>query len=194
MRSIRSTLSRALPIAALACLGCTAALAGNGNPVTVYKWVDAHGVVHYSDHPHPDAKKLRIAGAQTYSAPPMPVASPSSDEQAAPKPRGYRSCAIVKPHDQQMLMNAYKATAVVHTDPPLRPGNRVRLFYDGRQLRGHGTSFTFPVHRGQHTVSAVVVDSFGQIVCETPSVTFYVHQPSVLNPHSPLYHHPSARH
>ena len=193
MRATRLTLSRSLAVAALACVG-SAALAGNGNPVTVYKWVDAHGVIHYSDHPHPDAKKLQITGAQTYSAPPTPVVSASGPpERAAPKQRGYRSCTITQPHDQQMLMNAHKATAVVHTDPPLRSGNRVRLFYDGRQLPGHGPSFTFPVHRGQHTVSAVIVGPLGKIVCETSTVTFYVHQPSILNPHSPLYHHHPAR-
>ena len=190
MRATRLTLSRPLALAALACLGSTA-LAGNGNPVTVYKWVDAHGVVHYSDQPRPGAKKLQIAGAQTFSAPPAP-AMPSSQapQESAPRSRGYRSCAITRPRNQQMLMNVYKATAVVNTDPPLRSGNRIRLFYDGRQLSGGGPAFTFPVNRGQHTVSAVVVDRFGQILCETSTVTFYVHQPSILNPHNPVFHHP----
>jgi hypothetical protein len=193
MRATRSTLSRPLLLAALVCVGSTA-LAGNGNPVTVYKWVDAHGVVHYSDQPRPGAKKLQIAGAQTFSAPPAPVVlSSSAAPQSAATSRGYRSCTIAQPRDQQMLMNVYKATAVVSTDPPLRPGNRIRLFYDGRQLPGGGSSFTFPVNRGQHTVSAVVVDRFGQILCETSTVTFYVHQPSVLNPYSPLFHHPPPR-
>lgn len=195
MRATRSTLSWPLAIiAALVCLGSTA-LAGDGSPVTVYKWVDAHGVIHYSDHPHAGSKKLRILGAQTFSslpAPAEPSSAPSSQE-AAPGSRGYRSCTIADPGEQQMLMNVYRTTALVRTDPPLRPGNRIRLFFDGRQLPGRGPSFTFRVNRGKHTVSAVVVGRFGQILCETSTVTFYVHQPSILNPHSPLYHHRPAR-
>lgn len=192
MRAIRWAHLRSLVLATLACAGCAAALAGQDSQITVYKWVDAHGVIHYSDQPHPDARKVQIRGAQTYSAPPSPPvqsSSPSVGQQSAAT-RNYRSCAIAQPREQQMLMNVYKTTAVVETNPPLRGGNRIRLFYDGRQMPGHGPSFTFAVHRGQHTVSAVVVDGYGQILCETSTVTFYVHQPSILNPHSPLYHHP----
>ncbi len=193
MRATRLTRSRSLVLAALLCAG-GAALAGQGQ-ITVYKWVDAHGVIHYSDQPHPNARKVQITGAQTYSAPPA-AAEPASPATTAPQAAAapaYRSCTIAQPHDQQMLMNVYKATAVVQTDPALHGDNHVRLFFDGRQMPGHGPSFTFPVNRGQHTVSAVVVDGYGQILCETSTVTFYVHQPSVLNPHSPLYHHPPPR-
>ena len=194
MRAARPIRSASLLLTALACLGWAVAQAGQ-SPVTVYKWIDAHGVIHYSDQPHPNARKLQISGAQTYAAAsaPLPASSAPTAPQAGARPAGYDSCVITQPHEQQMLMNTYRATAVVQTEPPLRAGNRIRLFYDGRHLPGSGPSFTFPVHRGQHTVSAVIVDSLGQIVCETSTVTFYVHQPSVLNPHGPLYHPPPRR-
>ena len=194
MRAARPIRSASLLLAALASVGCAVAQAGQG-PITVYKWIDAHGVIHYSDQPHPNARKLQVSGAQTYAAAsaPLPASSGPAAQQAAGRPAGYGSCVITQPQEQQMLMNAYRATAVVQTEPPLRAGDRIRLFYDGRRLPGTGPSFTFPVHRGQHTVSAVVVDSLGQIVCETSTVTFYVHQPSVLNPHGPLYHPPPRR-
>jgi Domain of unknown function (DUF4124) len=199
MRHTRFTLIRP-PVRALAgglagfvCLGllCAAARADNGGRTTVYKWVDAQGIVHYSDQPHPHAQKLEISGAQTFSAPPL---SASSADTAAPQetqPSGpaYQSCVIAQPTDQQMLMNVYQATAVVQTSPPLRPGDAVRLFVDGKQIEGSGTSFTFPVFRGQHSVEAVIQDDTGQIVCETSTVTFYVHQPSVQNPHNPVHPH-----
>ena len=54
---------------------------------------------------------------------------------------------------------------------------------------GSGTSFTFPVYRGQHSVQAVIEDNTGQIVCETSTVTFFVHQPSIQNPHNPVHPH-----
>ena len=179
--------------AAVLCVGLSAAVwAGNGDNATVYKWVDAHGVIHYSDRPHPNATKLSIKGAQTYApAPPLPAdlnAAPLTPADTQPA-HAYSSCRIAQPRDQQMLMNTYHTTAIVRTDPPLFAGNRVQLYLDGRRMPGSGPAFTFPVNRGQHSLSAVVVNSFGQIVCETSTVTFYVHQPSIQNPHNPVHPH-----
>ena len=188
MRHTRFTLIRTTA-AALGSLGllCAAALADNGT-TTVYKWIDAQGVVHYSDQPHPNAQKLEVRGAQTFSS--LPLAPPGSSAPTQPQPAGgpaYDNCAIAQPADQQMLMNVYNATAVVQTSPPLRAGDQVHLFVDGKQIQGGSTSFTFPVVRGQHSVQAVIEDNSGQIVCETTSVTFFVHQPSIADPHNPVH-------
>jgi hypothetical protein len=189
MRHTRFTLIRTTA-AALGSLGllCAAALADNGT-TTVYKWVDAQGVVHYSDQPHPNAQKLEVRGAQTFSSPPLPPQSSSAPTQPQPAGGGpaYDSCSIAQPADQQMLMNVYSATAVVQTSPSLRAGDQVHLFVDGKQIQGGSSSFTFPVVRGQHSVQAVIEDSTGQIVCETTSVTFFVHQPSIRNPQNPVH-------
>lgn len=180
---------RSVAIASLGLLTATA-LADNGGRTTVYKWVDAKGVIHYSDQPHPNAQKLEITGAQTFSSsamPPLPAEPPP--EEAQPSGPAYQSCAIAQPTDQQMLMNVHDATAVVQTSPPLRPGDDVHVFVDGKEITGSGTSVTFPVFRGQHSVQAVIVDGTGQIVCETKTVTFFVHQPSIQNPHNPVRPH-----
>ena len=199
MRQTRFTLIRptairriALGLAGFACTGllCASALADDSSRTTVYRWVDANGIVHYSDQPHPNAQKLEISGAQTFTAPAAPVSANTPEPQESqPAGPAYDSCAISQPTDQQMLMNVYQATAVVQTSPPLRPGDQVRLFVDGKQITGSGTSFTFPVFRGQHSVEAVIQDGTGQIVCETSTVTFFVHQPSVKNPHNPVHPH-----
>jgi hypothetical protein len=180
-------------LAGSVCLGLLGApaLADNGGRTTVYKWVDPQGIVHYSDQPHPNAQRLEISGAQTFSAPPVPAAAESAAAPPESQPAGpaYQSCSITQPTDQQMLMNVYQATAVVQTSPSLRAGDEVRLFVDGKQMSGSGLSFTFPVFRGQHSVEAVIQDSTGQIACETSTITFYVHQPSVQNPHNPVHPH-----
>ncbi|HEY3849768.1 MAG TPA: DUF4124 domain-containing protein, partial [Steroidobacteraceae bacterium] len=149
---------------------CATALADNGGrPTTVYKWVDAQGIVHYSDQPHPNAQKLEIRGAQTFSAQPAPQSSSatSAPQDAQPSSAAYDSCSITQPADQQMLMNVFQATATIQTSPTMRPGDQIHLFVDGKQIQGSSTSFTFPVARGQHSVQAVIEDSTGQIVCET---------------------------
>jgi hypothetical protein len=194
MRHTRFTLIRTAALgataAAVASLGllCATALADNGT-TTVYKWVDAQGVVHYSDQPHPNAQKLEVRGAQTFSSVAVPSSSSPAPAEAPPAGPAYESCSIAQPTDQQMLMNVYNTTAVVQTSPPLRPGDLVHLFVDGKQIQGSSTSFSFPVFRGQHSVQTVIEDSTGQIVCETSSVTFFVHQPSVQNPANPVHPH-----
>jgi hypothetical protein len=189
MRHFRFTLIRPA-VAALISLGLLSAtaLADNGGTTTVYKWVDAQGIVHYSDQPHPNAQKLEVRGAQTFSALPMPQSSSAAPQPTQPSGPAYDSCAVTQPTDQQMLMNVYQATAVIQTSPQLRPGDQVRLFVDGKQITGSSTSFTFPVNRGQHSVQAVIQDNVGQIVCETSTITFFVHQPSVQNPVNPVNH------
>ncbi|MBW4050430.1 MAG: DUF4124 domain-containing protein [Proteobacteria bacterium] len=174
---------------AAAGLACAAALAGNGT-TTVYKWIDARGVVHYSDQPHAHAQKLEIQGAQTFAAPPTPPTSSEYAPQGTQAPSAaYRTCEIAQPGDQQMLMNVYRATVVVRTSPPLRQGDDIRLFVDGKQVPGSGTTYTVPVFRGQHSAQAMIEDSTGQIICETSTITFYVHQPSIQNPHNPVRPH-----
>src|SRR5579863_7149001 len=42
------------------------ALAGAVMSAVTYRWVDAQGVVHYSDTPHPGAEVIQLSGAQTY--------------------------------------------------------------------------------------------------------------------------------
>ena len=166
------------------------ALADNGGRTTVYRWVDPQGVVHYSDQPHPNAQKLEIRGAQTFSTLPLPQnSSNSAPVETQPAGPAYDSCTISQPADQQMLMNVNQATAVIQTSPQLRAGDQVHLFVDGKQVPGSGTSFSFPVVRGQHSAQAVIEDNTGQIVCETSTVTFFVHQPSVQNPHNPVHPH-----
>jgi hypothetical protein len=152
---------------------------------TVYKWVDENGVVHYSDQPHPDAQKVKVPDAQTYKA--LPVGGANGAPAPASVP--YQGCAVVQPASDANLANIESVTVVVQTDPPLRPGDQVFVTFDGQPLNGRsatGPTYTIsPVERGAHTLQAVVRDSTGAVLCQTPGVTFNVQQNSVLNPNNP---------
>ena len=160
---------------------------------TVYKWVDENGVVHYSDQPHQNAEKVQVQSAQTYRADASygtsggPNAPPPS---AQPPGDVYQGCAIGQPTDDQTFSNVDSLSIVVRTDPTLRPGDQVFLTLDGQPLNGGkatGTQFTLsPVDRGTHVVRAIVRNSEGGLMCQTPGVTFNVHQNSILNPANPL--------
>jgi hypothetical protein len=158
---------------------------------TVYKWVDEKGVVHYSDQPHPNAQKVNVQAPQTYKETlAAPGAAPAPAAAAPPAP--YQGCAIAQPADDQTFANVDALTVIVRTDPALRPGDRIFLTLDGQPLNGGaatGNQFTLsPVDRGTHTLQAVVRNSEGGLMCQTPGVTYNVHQASVLNPANPLHH------
>jgi Domain of unknown function (DUF4124) len=169
-------------------IGCSLALAG-----TVYKWIDENGVVHYSDQPHPNAEKIQLQGAQTYKAQPANAAGEAPAAPASSTPRTYQGCAVVQPTPDQTLADVDSLTVVVQTDPVLRAGDQIFVTYDGQPLNGNsatGGTFTIsPLERGTHTLQAAVRDADGAVLCQTPGVTFYVHQPSVLNPANPLRPH-----
>lgn len=156
---------------------------------TVYRWVDENGVVHYSDQPHENAEKVHVAAPQTYK--PTPVA-PGAGSQAAPSTaNAYQSCQVTAPANDDTFPNAYSVTVAVQVNPQVRDGDQVALLLDGAQVPKFptvGGSFTIdPVDRGQHTLQAVVRDGNGKVVCQSPSVTFTILQPSSLNPANPNF-------
>ena len=78
--------------------------AGGAYATTMYRWVDAQGVVHYSDQPQPGAQSIQMQSAQTYRAPaqPKPAANAAAPASGAQPPRfTYRSCAITQPTAEQ---------------------------------------------------------------------------------------------
>jgi hypothetical protein len=164
---------------------CTVALA------TTYRWVDANGVVHYSDTPGPGAKQIELPSAQTYSAPPAPSAPAAKPGPASGRPAAaYQSCAITSPASEQTLFAVEAVTVTAALQPAKRASDTVTFNFDGmtvQPLSPDGLELRLsPVDRGTHTVSVTVRDSNGNTVCTSASVTFYVRQPSVLAPQSPL--------
>lgn len=174
-------------------IACAAAFAGSP---PVYKWVDEDGVVHYSDQPHENAEKVQLAAPQTYTpqrsnSPGMrpPSSGPTSNTTA----KSYQSCDVVAPTNEQTFPNAESVSAAVQVNPVPRAGDQVRLLMDGAPVpnfpRGGGSVTISPVERGTHSLQAVVQSSDGKVLCQSPSVTFSVTQPSVLNPNNPNGRH-----
>jgi hypothetical protein len=167
----------------LMCIGaCMAA-----HSATVYKWVDADGVTHFSDQPHPGAQKITVQAAQTYSTP-APPRAPAQRPGAVLPPRGvYTACTISRPTNDEVFMNTSTVPASVHLEPGVRPGDRIAVSLDGAAIPANVPSdseFTLTsVVRGTHALSATVIEeATGNVICQTPSVTFHVHQPTLLSP------------
>jgi hypothetical protein len=185
-----------LTLISLAALSGLLAGTGTASAAKTYRWVDAQGVVHYSDTPQPGAEQVTLPSAQTYTAPPAPPASvpaaagtPAAATGPPPGAGAYQSCAITEPVAETSLFAPDSVHVAVSLDPPLRNGDRLQVLLDGQPLQASSPSATSleaaQPDRGAHLLSAVVRDSSGKMVCSASGVTFYVQRPSVLSPQSP---------
>jgi hypothetical protein len=152
---------------------------------TVYKWVDADGVTHFSDQPNPGAKRIEISPTNVVSS--EPVAAPNTSKPADASPGTSYRCVIFRPENDEVFLNTSTISARMRLNPELAPGDQVVIAIDGKRVPSQPTGaleFVIPnVERGTHTVSAAVYDRTGtQQLCLTDPVTFHVRQPSVQAP------------
>jgi hypothetical protein len=111
------------------------------------------------------------------------VNSPAADS-AQP---ATRSCAITQPAPEASFFAP--ESVAVGVSPALQPGDQLAVTLDGAPLGSGGGSFQIQQpDRGAHTVSALVRDAEGKLVCQS-SITFYVQRPSGLSPTSPARGH-----
>lgn len=160
---------------------------------TVYRWVDAQGVVHYSDQPHKGAKQVK-SGTLTvinYKTPPsssLKAATSAPPAQTAAGP-GYHVKILAPSAGTTLWPVNYKIHVRVKVTPPLQGAALLQYSYDGKNV-GKPTADTrvelHKVYRGTHTLTVTVVGPKGQSEGQASS-KFYVRQHSILNPQR---HHP----
>lgn len=162
--------------------------------VAAWRWVDADGVVHYSDRYVPGAVEVDLPGSETSTLTQQTRSTgttPAADASASPAPpaRPYREFEIVSPAQQQTFWNIGGTLSVeLAIDPALQAGHSIDLEVDGqrRELGARSPRLTLEeIFRGTHTVRAVIVDSAGNDVLRTNQVMFMVQQTSLLNPNNP---------
>ncbi|HZD52283.1 MAG TPA: DUF4124 domain-containing protein [Woeseiaceae bacterium] len=170
-------------------LVCLSALAATGSAAEVYRWVDEDGVIHYSDTPHPGADKVILAEP----APAPPVRSlaagklPAPAERAGQRPAGfdYEQLAFAQPAAEETLWNIEgQLTVRLSLQPALRPGDRVRVYLDGKPREAQGLQFRLDeVYRGTHNLQAEVLNEAGQLMIRSEPIRFFVQQTSIVQPH-----------
>jgi hypothetical protein len=177
-----------LSLAALAVLAGSAA----AQTITTYRWVDAQGVVHYSDTPQPGAQVIQLQSAQTYRAPAAPAASAAAAAASKDADSPYQACGVIQPASEASFFAPDAVPVAVQLAPGLRPGDQLAVTVDGAALNpvvpGRMQYQVTAPERGAHTVNVVVQDADGRQVCHS-SLTFYVQQPSLLSPTSPARGH-----
>jgi hypothetical protein len=169
-------------------VGLWAALAAQA--AVVYKWVDADGVVHYSDQAVPGAEKIITAGRSSPNGSSAPASPGNSNSNGPPSRAGAAAQArpaaitIVSPQPEQNFFNN-EPISVMLSLPELTPDQSVIWHLNGTELEQAPTATRFVLPnpgRGTFAIAAIITDQATGEVQSTPSVTFYVHEPSLLSP------------
>ncbi len=152
--------------------------------VTMYRWVDDSGLVHYSDKPRPGAVEIEVDSVQGFAPEPLYRSESSVISRNTEDSTGYDSFAITAPGQDEVLWNVGGVVnVVIDLSPPLRDGDTIAVFFDGQNVSAPGSrrrSYVLnDVFRGTHTVRAVVNDRNGDEIAQTGIISFQVHQTSV---------------
>ena len=158
----------------------------------IYKWVDADGVVHYSDQASPGAEKIFTAGPSGPAASGARTAT-GPIAQAPQKPTGglnFAEFSITSPAPEQTFFGDDIVSVHLNLNPALRPNQVITWHLNGAQLDfpPNAVSFALPhLDRGTYALAATITDQQTSESETSNSVTFFVRQNSSLLPQSPLH-------
>ncbi len=149
----------------------------------VYKWVDEEGHVTYSDHPREGSEQVVLPRINSYRAV-VPSGSAVSKPTVKGSKAGYTRFDIIKPASEENLQNTGgKVTVALLLQPGLQADDRIRLTLNGQPQPKTLTTTQFilsGIPRGTNTLKADVVNAEGSERIASKTITFYVHQHSVL--------------
>ncbi len=155
-----------------------------------YRIVHPDGTVEYTDEPPAEngAEQIPLPDIQTYEAPPPPRME--RPEPAAPKGGDrdsveYRHLEVTQPDSEEHIWTSdWRVPIGVSLSPGLEDDHEIVVTVDGTEVgRGKRTRFAVsPIYRGEHQVSARVVDESDNVLIESESVTFYIHKHQVHRP------------
>ncbi|MGH8119094.1 MAG: DUF4124 domain-containing protein [Gammaproteobacteria bacterium] len=150
----------------------------------VYRYVDEHGNVIYSDTPVAGAEKIRVDEIQTIH----PGAVPKFQYTPPPKEvAAYSKLEIVSPENDSVVRTSegpVTVSGVVEPGLNLKAGHYFVLYLDGNEVAS-GTSPQFilsTMERGTYTLNLAVMDQSGNQVMSSPQVSFTIYQHSVSKP------------
>ncbi|HEY0799433.1 MAG TPA: DUF4124 domain-containing protein [Steroidobacteraceae bacterium] len=151
----------------------------------VYKWVDADGVIHYSDPATHGAEKIFTSAPNSASAgsarsPAGPSQAPQSNAAGG---LDYTEFSIAAPSNDQTFFGDDVVAVRLNLAPSLKPNQNITWHLNGTQLDANGLAFTMPhLDRGTYNLAATITDQRTGESQTSNSVTFFVRQPSALAP------------
>lgn len=155
----------------------------------IYTWIDQSGTVNYSDQPHPGAEVVKMS-SDSYTkdepsqdtfkkkVPLLPPAQNIETLQAEPV-----LVEIVDPKNEETI-RSNQGTVLIHirTKPALKAEDNIQIFLDNLPVGSPSNANTFTLNgvlRGQHTISAKLLDAQGEVLSESKSVVIFMMPPRV---------------
>lgn len=177
----------------------------------VYMQTDSSGNVVYSDTPDDHAKPISLPNSNNISLPQNTVSTApqinNSSLPATPSPepgagqqqmisKNYTTFMIVDPVDQQTFQNQHEIHVTMRIEPSLQEGDRVQLYVDGVPA-GSATNdpqqlVLHEVERGEHQLSATLLDQADHVLEKTNNITIYVHYSALVTGSGGIAPIPSA--
>lgn len=151
-------------------------------PAKIYRSVDKHGNVIFSDQPAQDSGTSEEVYLRTPNAVPMKqVRLPQADSQTAEKEQAeeYRSLAITSPEPESTMRNPQEPVQVaVDLEPSLQGEDRLVLFDNGEAQPGMQLNTAI---RGTHSLVVKVMSPEDEVLISSEPVQVYVHRSTVQN-------------
>lgn len=154
---------------------------------TIYKTVDEHGNVTYSDTAPSGERTETVELPQVNTSEPPPAIARPAPEPAADEPEGPQyDVSITAPGNETTVpMGPGNFSVSATVEPPLAGGNRLQLFMDGNaqgEPQSSGSWSLTNVFRGGHDLTVAVVDTEGARLAESAPIRVYVLRPSINYP------------
>lgn len=154
---------------------------------TVYKYVDKHGNLVYSDTPVTGAEAVEVQPATTIQM--APVKLPDPTPKAPVAPTGYKRVTISTPSNDAVFSNDPAPVVITgSSDPRLMPGHAYRFSINGKAsepLTEPHYTLESP-ERGSYTAVLEIVDRNLHSLAQSAPITFHVKH------HSKLFKKPTA--
>ncbi|RLA03748.1 MAG: hypothetical protein DRQ45_02260 [Gammaproteobacteria bacterium] len=151
----------------------------------VYKSINADGEVIYSDQPGRGAERVQMPALPTYT--PQPVRTLSRSTRPAVQQINYEHFTLSSPANEATVRNnlgTVQITTVLTPALMSSLGHSIQYYLDGV---AHGaaidrTTLTLAnVDRGQHQLSASVLDASGNVLISTSETTVFIKRNSKLH-------------
>lgn len=155
-----------------------------------WRWVDADGVVHYSDVPVAGAERIDLASQVVRPKNPQPAPAftsvPVTPAASEPAFVPYTRCVVVRPADDEVFQGVQDVGVSLEVEPALQEGHRFEVRLNGSVVADWPATALFhalpEVYRGSYTLVVRVLDEHGNPLCTGPATSFHVRQPTIFSP------------
>lgn len=160
----------------------------------IYKQKDADGRVSYTDKPAAGETSEEIAAKPIINSlpevAPAPAATNSNQTKNGEALPDYKSVEIIYPLNEFTLTTGESAALEIKaaTVPKVQSNHKLHILLDGVSvgaLPGTGTITVNNPERGEHLLTAQIVDENGGVLLQSAPIKIYVQQISVNSPKNP---------